>query len=70
MKVLLQQAHIVSSSSPFNGQVKDILIDNGVITAIADHIDGQADEVISGKGYHVSSGWVGVAQPSPYPLTA
>jgi len=60
MKVLLQQVHIVSSSSPFNGLVKDILIDDGIIHSIADHIPGEAGQVVSGQGLHVSTGWVDV----------
>lgn len=60
MKVLLQQAHIVSSSSPFNGQVKDILITDGVISSIADAIDQDAGQVIAVPNLHVSIGWMDV----------
>lgn len=58
MKVLIKQAQIVCSSSPFNGQLKDVLIDNGIITFIADSITENADQVIEEKGLHASIGWM------------
>lgn len=58
MKVLIKQAQIVCSSSPFNGQLKDVLIDNGIITVIADSITENADQVIEEKGLHASIGWM------------
>ena len=60
MKVLLKQASIVSSSSPFNGQLKDILVDNGVIVSIKDSISDTADTIIDTDGLHVSIGWMDV----------
>src|SRR6186997_3071917 len=58
MKVLIRQATIISSPSPFNGQVKDILIENGVITSIADTITKEADQIIQDDGLCVSIGWM------------
>ncbi|MEO5889748.1 MAG: dihydroorotase [Ferruginibacter sp.] len=58
MKVLIKQAIIVSTSSPFNGQTKDILIHNGFITTIADLISEDADQLIQLEGLHVSIGWM------------
>src|SRR5213075_3395304 len=58
MKVLIKQAQIVCSSSPFNGQLKDIFIVNGIITAIADSITENADQVIEVQGLHASIGWM------------
>ena len=49
MKVLIKQARIVSPSSPFNGQIKDILISDGIITQIADAISDKADQLIAQK---------------------
>ena len=60
MKVLIQQATIISSSSPFNGQVKDILISDGFIHQIEDHIAENADQVIAVPNLHVSIGWMDV----------
>jgi dihydroorotase len=60
MKVLIKQAQIVCPSSPFNGQLKDILVDNGIITSIADNISDPADEVIEQQGLHASIGWMDI----------
>ena len=60
MKVLLKQATIVDSSSPFNGQIKDILISEGIIHSIADTINEPADTVIEERGIHVSIGWMDI----------
>lgn len=58
MKILIKQANIIAPSSPFNGQIKDILITGGKISAIADSISEQADQVIEQDGLCVSVGWM------------
>ncbi|UAY53646.1 dihydroorotase [Ferruginibacter albus] len=58
MKVLIKQATIVSSSSPFNGKTKDILIVDGIISAIEDTISEKADTIIEQQGLHTSIGWM------------
>jgi dihydroorotase len=58
MKILLKSVKIVDSSSEFNGQTKDILIENGVIQQIADGIETSADQTISDENLHVSAGWI------------
>jgi dihydroorotase len=59
MNVLLKQAKIIDKSSSHHNSKKDILIENGIITAINDQIDvNQADKVISSKNLHVSQGWI------------
>ncbi len=60
MKVLIKQAKIISSSSPFNGQTKDILITNGIITAIANAISEKTDQQIEQPGLCISIGWMDV----------
>ncbi len=60
MKVLIKQATIISSSSPFNGQTKDILITNGIITTIGDAISEKADQQIEQPGLCISIGWMDV----------
>jgi dihydroorotase len=60
MQVLIKQANIISSSSPFNGQTKDILITNGVIEKIADNITQSNAEVIAQKNLCVSIGWMDI----------
>ena len=58
MKVLIKQATIVHSSSPFNGLKKDIFIQDGYIQTIADHISESADKLIEQDGLHISIGWM------------
>lgn len=60
MNILIKQATITSSSSPFNGQTKDILIVDGKISTIADAITEKADKVIDQKGLCVSIGWMDI----------
>ena len=58
MKILIKQAKIISPSSPFNGQIKDILITDGKISGIADAITEKTDQVIAQDGLCVSIGWM------------
>ena len=58
MNVLIKQAKIISPSSPFNGQIKDILITDGKISGIADAITEKTDQVIAQNGLCVSIGWM------------
>ena len=58
MRILLKQAIIVCAASPFNGQSKDILIEDGIIKLIAGEITENADQVIQQEGLHVSIGWM------------
>jgi dihydroorotase len=55
MKVLIKKATVIDLNSPLNGQVKNILIDNGRISFVADNIS--ADKIIEGKKLCVSIGW-------------
>ena len=58
MSVLIKQATIVCKGSSLNGQCKDLLIQNGIITAIADSINQPAERVIEEPGLHISIGWM------------
>jgi len=59
MQLLIRSAHIVDAASPFNGQVRDILVENGLIRQIGDDISVDAAvRVIEAENLHVSSGWV------------
>ena len=58
MNVLIKQAKIISPSSPFSGQIKDILITDGKISGIGDSINEKADQVIAYDGLCVSIGWM------------
>ena len=58
MKVLLKQARIQSTASPYHGQVKDILVVDGIIETISDQVNVQADHTIQNANLHVSIGWM------------
>lgn len=60
MKILIKKAAIVDPSSPFNGRITDIFIDNSIITQIGDDIALEADTVVEQQGLHVSTGWLDV----------
>ncbi|MEO6135157.1 MAG: dihydroorotase, partial [Ginsengibacter sp.] len=58
MKVLLKKATVLSPSSPFHGNTRDILIDNGIISKIATNLSDEADHVIENDNLFVSPGWM------------
>lgn len=60
MKILIRQAKIADIQSTSNGQTRDILIEDGVITKIAAKIDTPADQEISADGLVISPGWVDI----------
>ena len=60
MKLLLKQVTISDAFSPYNGSIKDILIENGFITSIADTIDVNDEQLIEKKKLFVSPGWVDI----------
>jgi dihydroorotase len=60
MKILIKQARVVDPSSPFNGQVTDIYIDNGIISKIGKNVPAKADKIIEYNGLHLSPGWMDV----------
>jgi dihydroorotase len=58
MKVLIKRAKILSPSSPFHGKFLDILIEDGIISAIKDNLEIKADKIIGLEDLYISSGWV------------
>src|SRR5258705_1691309 len=60
MTILIKQAGIVDPSSPLNGKITDIFIENGIISKIEKNITDKADKTIEIKGLHVSPGWMDV----------
>ena len=60
MKILIKQARIIDPSSPHNGQIADIFIENGLISQIGGQLNPDADQVVSLEGLCVSPGWVDV----------
>ena len=57
MKVLIKNATIFSPSSPFHGKIKNIFIENGIISKIS-NAEFEADEKVDIKGLNVSVGWM------------
>lgn len=58
MKILLKSATVTDSQSPYNASVKDILIENGKISKIADAISANnCDKIIDLPDLHISRGW-------------
>ena len=58
MTILLKSALIFDSTSPFHQQHKDILIENGIISKIANTIKNTSNfEEINLKNLNVSQGW-------------
>ena len=60
MKILIEQARIVDRHSPHNGTIRDILVEDGRITAIGTKLSASADQTLTHPGMHVSPGWVDV----------
>jgi dihydroorotase len=60
MTILIKQARVADPASPFNGQVTDIFIENGIITKLGNDISAKADKEISIKGICISPGWVDI----------
>jgi dihydroorotase len=60
MNVLLQQVTIISPTSAYHKQVKDILIVDGVIKQIANNIPSENYDVIKGNDLHISIGWMDI----------
>ncbi|MCF0071935.1 dihydroorotase [Dyadobacter sp. CY261] len=58
MKLLVNSVRVIDKKSPFNGQVTDLLIEDGKIKQIGDRLDGAGAQVIDGNGLCVSAGWV------------
>lgn len=57
MKVLIQQARIISPESSLHDTITDLLIEDGKIIETG-QIKSKADKVISGDNLHVSAGWL------------
>jgi len=58
MKLILRKARIICASSPLHQKVKDILIVDGKIDSIDDHIEAPDATIISSADLHVSIGWM------------
>lgn len=60
MNILIKQARIVDPQSPHNGQILDVFIENGLISAIGSNLSNKADQEISRPDLHLSPGWMDI----------
>lgn len=58
MTILLRQVKIADINSPFNGLVKDILLQDQQIISISDNYKGKSDQIIDLKNASISPGFV------------
>ncbi len=55
-KIIIKNVKIIDPNSSFNGQSKDILINNGMIEKIANKVQDDSATVIQHKGLHICPG--------------
>jgi dihydroorotase len=60
MSVLIKQARVICQGSPYNGQIKDIFIEDGIIKSIAADIGTPGTYVINESGVCISVGWMDI----------
>ena len=60
MNLLIKQARVIDPNSPYNGQIIDIFIENGLIKQTGKKLSVKADKEIYIEGLHVSPGWMDV----------
>lgn len=60
MNILLQQVAIADPNSPYNGNKKDILVSDGIITKIDDAITDESAQVFTSANTAISPGWVDI----------
>lgn len=58
MKFLLKHTTILDPQSPYHQQIKDVLIEDGIITQIKDQVTvDDSTKILTKKNLHVSPGW-------------
>lgn len=68
MSILLTSVTIKDPQSPHNGTAKDVFIEKGKVSRIADSLpSSDADKKIDGKGYFLSPSWVDIGPFSGEP---
>ena len=60
MKILLQQVTIADFNSPHNGNIKDILIADGIIKNIGDDVSDDSAEIFNAQNSIASPGWIDI----------
>lgn len=58
MLTYIKQATIIAPGDPLNGRKMDILVENGTIRHIAEHIDAESGQAVEAPGLCVSIGWI------------
>ncbi|QDK82737.1 dihydroorotase [Spirosoma sp. KCTC 42546] len=59
MQFLIRSARVVDTASPLDGQVVDILVENGLIRQLGQNLSVGSDyRIIESDNLHVSPGWV------------
>lgn len=58
MLLLIKNTTVTDPNSPHNGQTKDILIENGQITSIAENLSAEGAEIVDGTGTYTSPGFM------------
>ena len=57
---LFKKANIIDPKSKFHLSTKDILVENGIITKIEDHIPNKNCKEIVFENMYVSTGWLDI----------
>ena len=57
MKILIKAAQLIDKTSEWHDKQADVLIEDGVISKIAEGISETADDIISANNLHLSVGW-------------
>ncbi|MGF7231788.1 dihydroorotase [Arachidicoccus sp.] len=60
MNVLLRNVTIIDDSSPYHLKKKDILIENGIIQTIGEHLSKDDIQIIQADQAFVSTGWIDI----------
>jgi len=60
MNILLRKVFIAHPASSHHQSVKDILLVNGIIQQIANHINADADIIIEEEGLTTTAGWIDI----------
>lgn len=58
MKILIKKATVLDPESSYNGNVVDVLIEDGKITGVSADLADDDAKIISGENLMVSQGWV------------
>ncbi|QRR02207.1 dihydroorotase [Dyadobacter sandarakinus] len=58
MKLLIRSVRITDAASPYDGQIKDLLIEDGLIRQIGENLEAGEAQVLQASGLHASAGWV------------